>query len=105
MEKIMWFKNIQVYKLDGVEKRTEEDLEKMLLTNKFEACKPTELVKTGWDFIYKDDAENKLTRKVGQSFFFNLKRMWRCNSQLIEMSRDRYKFRILPIDRLPDDKK
>lgn len=99
----MWFKNIQVYKLDGVEKRTEEDLEKMLLTNKFEACKPTELVKTGWDFIYKDDAENKLTRKVGQSFFFNLKT--ECKIIPSNVVKDKLEERIKEVSKQNDGKK
>lgn len=70
----MWFKNIQVYKLINAKRMGEEEIEEKLKAEQFKPCNKHDLFKSGWDFILEDDAEEKLTRKVEDCFFFKLKK-------------------------------
>lgn len=69
----MWFKNIQVFKMNEVKKYSEDELETILGNERFSPCGEMDLIKTGWDTVFEDDEENKLVRKVGNAFFFKLK--------------------------------
>lgn len=69
----MWYKNIQVYKINNLKKYSEEELESILEAEKFEPCGPTDLIKSGWDVVIENDPENKLVRKVQNKFFLRLR--------------------------------
>lgn len=69
----MWFKNLQIFNINGLKKYTEDELETFLGNEAFVPCGEIDLTKTGWDFVLDDDAEEKRVRKVKDAFFFKLK--------------------------------
>lgn len=69
----MWFKNITIFNMNGGKKYTEEELETILGAERFVPCGEMDLIKTGWDTVFEEDAEDKLVRSVGQAFFFKLR--------------------------------
>lgn len=69
----MWFKNIQVYKLGDIKRHSEADFEKFLSGDRFQPCNEHDITKTGFDSVFEDDIEAKLTQKVGNCFFFKLR--------------------------------
>lgn len=69
----MWFKNIQMYKIPSLKKYSEIEFEDILKNERFKPCGEHDLIKTGFETVFEDDPEDKLCRKVGNSFFFRLK--------------------------------
>lgn len=69
----MWFKNIQVYKLNSKDRFNEDDIETKLNKFRFTPCGEYDLLKTGWVTILDNDKEDKLTRKIDEAFFFQLR--------------------------------
>lgn len=90
----MWFKNIQVYSLNGAEKLQEDKFEELLSQSRFTPCGTHDLFKTGWVTIFEGDAEDKLTRMVNGTNAFFLK--LRTESKVIPSSvvKERLKERV-----------
>jgi len=99
----MWFKNIQVYKLGNLKTFSEEELEKVLTNEMFVPCGEHDITKTGFEFFFEDDPEEKRTRKVGNCYFFRL----RTEDKLIPSSvvKDRLKARVQKYMEENDNKK
>lgn len=104
----MFFKNIQVYTLNSTEQHSEDKLEELLAQSKFTPCGTHDLTKTGWVTIFEDDPEEKLTRKVSNSFFLRLRTESKVipNSVVKERLKERVKAHIEEFDKKPskDDK-
>ena len=67
----MWFKNIQVYKIDRKENLNVEKLEESMKEFEFTHCSEYDLFQTGWVQVLKTDSS--LVQKVKNCYFISLR--------------------------------